>query len=162
MSWYTDWFLAEETEAAAVASIGSDDDDAHDFDDWPHLAMKSIGEMELMRLWGVLRGEPARMDSVSGEALFTGGDGAEDEGGNEEEYEADEGGVVVSRVLPEFITALSRLTEAEIDRCAHIWHASEEMADWKPDDVAAQLREMAEFARRARCEDKPVLQLVVW
>jgi hypothetical protein len=154
MSWYTDWFLADEAEAGAIASIGSDDDDGHSFEDWPHLAMKSIGEMELMRLWGVLRGDSERMDDVSGGSLFV--------AGGEEEDEEAEGGTVVSRVDADFLAALAALSEPEIDRVAGAWHGCEEMAEWEAETVSWRLREMVEFARRAGREGKPILQLNVW
>jgi hypothetical protein len=145
MGWYTDWFLADESEAEAVASIATDE--GHSFDDWPHLAMKSVGEMELMQLWGALRGDPSRLEDVSGGAVFV---------ADEQE------GPVVSRVVPEFIASLAALEKPDVDRVAGAWQACEEMAEWDAATVAAVLAEMAEFARRAGREGKPVLQLSVW
>lgn len=146
MSWYTDWFLADESEAEAVAGIGSDD--GHDFEDWPHLAMRSVGEMELMALLGVLRGQPAEMDDVHGDALY---------------HQSDEdGGVVVVRVTPSFVADLAALTADRATQAARQWHQSESMADWGPATVAEVLGEMVAFARRAVQEGKPVLQLSTW
>ncbi|HEY7155409.1 MAG TPA: hypothetical protein VH575_15715 [Gemmataceae bacterium] len=145
MSWYTDWFLADEGEAEAVAGIA--DDDEHSFDDWPHLAMKSIGDMELMSLRGVLRGEESTAE-YEGDTLY-------------QRYD-DEGGVAVCRVLPEFIVELAALSPKQVKRVAGQWRQHESMADWEPGTVAAVLREMIEFARRAGREGKPVLQCSTW
>ena len=99
MSWYTDWFLADEADAEAVASLA--DDESHSFDDWPHLSMPNIGELELMLLWGLLNGNPKGMEDVSGESLF-------------QELD-DEGGVFVTRVKPAFIAALAALNEHPVE-----------------------------------------------
>jgi hypothetical protein len=54
MGWYTDWFVADIADADAIASIVTDE---RDFDDWPHLGLKNIGELELSLLWGAIRGD---------------------------------------------------------------------------------------------------------
>jgi len=145
MSWYSDWFLADEPEAEAIASIATDE--ARSFEDWPHLSLRSVGEMELMRLWGALRGETSRAGEMSSEALFVGDE---------------EGGPIVSRVDPRLIAALAAVKKPDLDRVAAAWHACEEMAEWERGTVAEVLREMADFARRAKRARKPVLQLDVW
>src|SRR5262245_25185851 len=111
MGVYTDWFLADESEAEALAESESP------FDDWPCLSMKDVLETNLMQLWGVLRGEPDRLEDVSGEALFS--DIQED--GSE--------GMIVHRVIPEFIDAVAALDKPGIVRVARKWHKSEEMAE---------------------------------
>src|SRR4051812_9817471 len=125
MSWYTDWFLADEADADAIASTVTDE--TRSADDWPHLAMRSVGQMELMRLCAVLRGAPDDLAGID-EALVI-----------VDEQE----GPVVSRVDGEFVAALAALED--VDRIAAAWHGCEEMAAWQAETVAARLREMAEF-----------------
>ncbi len=149
MSWYTDWFLADESESRAIASIGSDEDDSSDFDDWPHLAIKSLGETELMLLRAILAGRSG-IEDFHGDTLHHDGD------------EDGEGGVVVYRVLTDFVAELAALSDAETERVAAEWCRTENMADWEPSAAAGVLREMAAFARRSTEEGKPVLQLLTW
>jgi hypothetical protein len=104
VSFYTDWFLADESEAAAVASIACTDE--HSFEDWPHLALASVGQIQLMLLRGILCGRPGTIEEVQGETLFQGDD------------EEDEGGVAVTRVLPAFVEELAALTPAQVRRAA--------------------------------------------
>ena len=59
MGFYTDWFLADESEAHAIAESESP------FQDWPCLSMKSIAQLELTHLWAVLRGEPDSLDGAA-------------------------------------------------------------------------------------------------
>ena len=143
MSFYTDWFLADQSEAEAIASIATDE--THSHDDWPHLAMKDVGEMELMRLWVVLR-DGERLVAASKVVFMP--------------YEG--GGPVVTRLDADFVAALAGLEKPDVDRVATAWHATPEMARWEVATVASRLCEMAEFARRARREGKPILQLHVW
>jgi hypothetical protein len=144
MSVYTDWFLAEECEAEALAESESP------FDTWPCLSMKSIIVCDMMVLWGVLRGEPDSLDDVTDKDLFS---DLQEEGAE---------GLVVSRVLPEFIDALAALDKRTVRQFARMWHQSEQLAEWDLGIVAALLQEMAEFAQRAKREGKPVLQLSAW
>jgi hypothetical protein len=151
MGWCTDWLIAEEAEAEAVASIATGDE--HSFDDWPHLSMKSVGELELMVLWALLRGDPnrgdpKRMEDTSGRSLFLGNPPEE--------------GPIVNRVKPEFLSALAGRGAKDIKRVAKDWQASEAMSAWKLSDVSDQLQEMVQFARKAAKQGKPVLQLNVW
>lgn len=154
MGVYLDWFLADESEAEAVASIASEE--GHEFEDWPHLAMKGVGDVDLMLLRGILLGRPDDIEDADGDALY-------------HESEDGESGVSVTRIRPAFLGELAALSPAEIERAGGEWHRREEMADrdpvmanWDPGTVVAMLGEMAEFARRAQQEDKPVLQLSVW
>src|SRR5262245_19769620 len=146
MSWCTDWFLADEAEAEAVASIASDDE--HSFEDWPHLQIRSVGEMELMSLRGVLLSRPGENEDFHGDTLH-------------QDYH-EEGGVAVSRVAPEFINELAAVRANQVGRIAEQWHGCEPVAEWERPTVTAVLREMIAFARRANREGKPVLQLSTW
>lgn len=146
MSWYTDWFLADEAEAEAVAGIASDDE--HSFDDWPHLAMRSVGEMELMALRSVLRGQLASTEDIHEDALYHRSD--------------EDGGVVVTRVTPGFVADLAALAGKQAEDVARQWQQCEAMADWEPGTLGEVLREMVEFAHCALREGKPVLQLSTW
>jgi hypothetical protein len=90
MGFYTDWFVADEADAQAIASIVTTEE--HSFEDWPNLSVKNIGEFELMALWAILLGQPfdpAR--SVSGRLLH---------------QESEEGPFVLS-VEPAFLDALA-------------------------------------------------------
>jgi hypothetical protein len=141
---YTDWFLAEEREAEALGKADLP------FQDWPCLSMKGIIGSDLTILWGLIRNEPESRDDVAGEPLFS--DVEED--GSE--------GMVVSRVIPGLIDALAILDKIGIDRVARQWHQSEDLAEWEAADVVFVLREMVEFAQRARRAGKPVLELSTW
>jgi hypothetical protein len=143
VSIYTDWFIADKDEAAAIASIITEE---HTFDDWPHLQVKGIIEIDLMSLWAILRGEPfdpAR--SVAGDLLF----------GEEED------GPFVFQVEPGFIEALANLQKSEIKRCVSAWAKTETLSDWSVPTLEEVIEEFAEFARRARAAGKPVLELAV-
>jgi hypothetical protein len=78
VSFYTDWFLADASEAEAVASIASAE--GHSFADWPHLALKDVADVPLTLLRGILRGRrPGTAEDVDGATLFwdEGPDGGE-------------------------------------------------------------------------------------
>jgi hypothetical protein len=146
MSFYTDWFLADPSEAEAVASIATTEE--HSFEDWPHLALKDVADVPLTLLRGILRGRPpGTAEDVDGATLFW------DEG------EEGEGMVSVTQVLPAFVEELAALTPAQVQRVAAAWHRCEGMADWAAADVAKCLRRMAAFARRSQRAGKPVLRL---
>ena len=142
MSFYTDWFLAEEGDAEAIASIATTEE--HSFEDWPHLSLKGVGEMDLANLWGILRGEPDSLDSATGDLLF---------------QEEDE--VFVCRVEPGFVKALAAVKPTAVKRIACEWNKSDELSDWGAAEVENALRDLIKFARRAKREGKPVLQLSV-
>jgi hypothetical protein len=142
VGFYTDWFLADESDAEAVASITTTEESS--FEDWPHLSLKGIAEMDLSALWGILRGEPDSLDSATGDLLF---------------QEGDE--VFVCRVEPGFVAALAAVKPAAIKRWAAEWNKTEGLADWGAAEVVGALRELVKFAARAKREGKPVLQLSV-
>jgi hypothetical protein len=148
MGMYTDWFLAEESEAEALAAAEVP------WDEWPSLSIKSILDTELMLLWGVLRGDPSRMDHIS-EPLPLSSD-------PEDPSEWSESGVSVGRVAPDFIAALAALEKPDIDRVASQWQRREGLGEWPLAELAGVLREFVEFARRAVREGKSVLSLFVW
>ena len=138
MSYYTDWFLAEEADAEVIAS--SDDP----LDRWPHLSMKGIGMMELTSLWSALDGkDPDGERTTSGTLL----------------YQESEDGPFVSRVVPEFIQALAEVKDADRDRIAAEWQESDELMDWLVSEVTEIPGEIVEFARTSVRERKPVLEL---
>ena len=125
MGFYTDWFLAAESEAEAVASIATTEE--YSFEDWPHLSMKNVGEMDLSALWSILRDEPDSHDSATGALLF---------------QEAEE--VFVCRVKPGFVEALASVTSAAIKRIANAWSKTEGLSDW---DAASSVRALGEYPR---------------
>jgi hypothetical protein len=142
MGCFTDWFLADENEAEAIASIVTTEE--HSFEDWPTLSMKNVGEMDLSALWGILRGEPDSLDSATGKLLF---------------QDSDE--VFVCQVEPGFIEALAGVKPTAMKRLVSEWNKCEGLSDWAAAEVEGVLRELTKFARRARREGKPVLQLSV-
>ena len=142
MGFYTDWFLADDEDAEAVASIATTEE--HSFEDWPHLSLKGFGEMDLSALWGIHRGELDSLDSATGALLF---------------QEADE--VFVSRVERGFIKSLAAVKPAAVKSLAAEWNKSEELSDWGAAEVESVLRELVTFARRAEREGRPMLQLSV-
>jgi hypothetical protein len=142
MGFYTDWFLADEGDAEAVASIATAEE--HSFEDWPHLSLKGVGELDLSALWGILRGEPDSLHSATGALLF---------------QEGDE--VFVCRVEPAFVEALAAVKPATIKRLAAEWHKTEGLEDWGAVEVESALGALVKFAGRAKREEKPVVQLSV-
>lgn len=142
MGFYTDWFLANDGDAEAVASIATTEE--HTFKDWPHLSLRGVGEMDLSALWGILRGETDSLDSATGDLLY---------------QEADE--VFVCRVESGFVEALAVIKPAAIKRLAGEWNATEGLAEWGAAEVESAIRNLVKFAGRAKREDKPVLQLSV-
>ncbi|MBY0227945.1 MAG: hypothetical protein K2W96_01560 [Gemmataceae bacterium] len=146
MSIWSDWFLAEESEAEAIADVVRTEE--RGFDDWPHLAMK-LGDLELMLLRGVMAGSPGELPDIHGDDLA---------GGMDE----DGGGVSVFRILPAFVDELAALKEAGILEAASRWIGCEGMEDWTEEEAAAQVTEIAEFARRAGAAGTPVLSLATW
>lgn len=152
MGQYTDWFLADESEADAIADIAEADSESN-FEDWPHLAMKSVLESELMALWGILKGKPGKLVDTTGKTLAQ-------RGKVDEEGIGDVGLTLVVRVLPEFVSALAKLTTAESVKVVTKWLADESMDGWKKAEAAAVLNEMIAFAARAETEGLPVLEMV--
>ena len=111
MSFYTNWFLAVEKDAKAVASIVTTEE--RSFVDWPHLSMKSVSEMDLSALWGILRGDPDSLDTATGELLFE-----------------EAGEIFVCRVEPKFVEALASVQAPTIKQLAIEWNKYEGLSDW--------------------------------
>jgi hypothetical protein len=126
VSFYTDWFVAEASEADAIASIATTEE--HAFEDWPHLALKDVADVALTLLRGILHGQPGKALDVDGESHFW------DEG------EDGEGMVSVRQVLPAFVEELAALTPARVRQVAAVWHTCDGMTDWAAGDVAKCLR----------------------
>jgi hypothetical protein len=142
MSISTDWLIASEAEAEAVASILTTEE--RSFDDWPSTCLEGIGELELTDLAAVLRGDGQPARSTVGELL----------------YEASEDGPFVAAVERTFIEALAGLSEQSYRAIANAWRASEHLTGWPSDDVMAILARMSHFARQAKEKGMPVLQLM--
>jgi hypothetical protein len=140
LGFYTDWVLADEDEAEAVLAITTDE---HAIEEWPHLSMKNVGEMDLMSLWAILRGEPEQLESITSLLARRGDD------------------VLVCRVGSQFVAALAAVKPSTIKRLAGEWNQIEELQNWEAKDVECVLRQLVNFARRAKREGKPVLQLSV-
>jgi hypothetical protein len=142
LGFYTDWFLADPSDAEAVASIATSEEQS--FKDWPHLPLKDVGEMELSALWAILRGEPDQLDSTIGNLLFQDGDE-----------------VFVCCVEPGFVNALAAVKPTAVKRLAADWSKTKWLKGWGSAEVERAVRELVKFAGRARREAKPVIQLSV-
>jgi hypothetical protein len=144
MSFYTDWFIASEDQAHAIASIITTEE--HSLEDWPHIALKNIGVVELMRLWSILlkkKFDPTL--SVTSRLLL----------------QVSEEGPFVMVVAPEFIQLLAGIHEADVPRYASIWGNAEEFTRWSTEELIDVLRQLSAFAQQAVKEKKPVLEMAV-
>lgn len=141
MGFYTDWFLAGAGDAEAIASIATTEE--HSFQDWPHLSLKGIGEMDLSALWDLLRSQ-SDVEDPEAELLFE-----------------EEGEVFVSRIEPAFVGALATVPLDRVASLAAEWQQTEELADWDVVDLEEVIREMVGFAQLAQRGSKVVLQLSV-
>jgi hypothetical protein len=143
MSFYTDWFIAEDTDAEAIASIVTTEERSHE--DWPNLGLRNIGEFELQLLYDLLRPGRDGGKDVSGELLFTDG----------------EEGPFVSRVEPLFLDALVAIKTGDVPALAERWRNPEALFSWSPDELAKVIRSIVKFVKLARKAGKPVLQMAV-
>lgn len=72
-----------------------------------------------------------------------------------EARQAEDGESGIDAVLPELQQALGRAED--LDSVARQWAATDELADWwRPDDVLAVVRELADMARRAQEDGRRV------
>jgi hypothetical protein len=142
MSFYTDWFIAEESEAAAIASTVITEERSPE--DWPNLSLRNIGEPDLAILWGTLRGEPENPKCVMGDLLFQKGDE-----------------VFVCRVEDEFLKTLRAIKPAGIKSVATAWHEGETPSEWAESELNGVLRDLIQFAELAAEQGKSVLHLSV-
>ncbi|MFR9802861.1 hypothetical protein ACL02T_11230 [Pseudonocardia sp. RS010] len=133
----SDWFLAGEEEADAVASVASGE---HSFDDWPHLSVP-LHRGELAALYAALtdtrpadRGGPAGLLAVEVDA-----------------------GMIVTRVPAAAIEALAEMTPRTAPPVMAAW--SEAIAHDEPDALGEILSDLAAFARDAAESGRPVLEL---
>ncbi len=141
MGIWTDWFIAPLT---AGASIANDDPSA---DDRRRLSLK-VGDMELMALWAVLRGDDDFTQSALGKLV----------------YQASEEGPFVARVEAAFVAALAELPRERHAEVAAAWRKAAEdyhPGDWTNDEAIDVLSSMTAFARAAVNVSTPVLQLCV-
>jgi hypothetical protein len=141
MSIVTDWLIASEGEASAVASILTTEE--HSFDDWPTLSLQGIGDLELGDLAKLLV-QSANRGQHLGPLL----------------YQESEEGPFVAAVHPEFVAALADLVDDGVNAVGKAWGRSQHLSDWPSSDLAQTVRQMTEFARRSREEGKPILQLM--
>jgi hypothetical protein len=143
MSFYTDWFMAADTDAEAIASIVTTEEHSHD--DWPNLALRNIGVFELQLLYELLKPGRDGGKDVSEAVLFNGG----------------EEGPFVSRVQPLFVDALAAVKDGDIPALAQRWRNPHAHFSWPAEELAAVIRSLVKFAERARKAGKPVLELAV-
>lgn len=146
MSLLGDWFIADPTDAPAIAAVI--EDEIGEFDRWPHLEFQDVSEMALMSLWGTLKGDPRSKGTTSDRLLYP----AEP---------SEETTLFVFTLRPEFITALTTLTANSLRTTAKKWQQDEEMTDWAVNDLELVLEQMVAFARKSAELGQPVLQLSV-
>jgi hypothetical protein len=140
----TDWLIAQEADAEAVASILTTEE--RSFDDWPSLCLQGVGQLELQHLAASLRGDGQSTRSVLGSLL----------------HQASEQGPFVAAVDSGFIEALATLEESSLGAVSEAWQQSEHLRDWPLAEVGDTLSQMVAFARRARESGTPVLELVTF
>ncbi|GAA2894505.1 hypothetical protein GCM10010472_61390 [Pseudonocardia halophobica] len=133
----SDWFLAGEDEADAVASVASGE---HSFDDWPHLSIP-LRRSELAALYAALT-EVGPADPRSPAGLLA--------------VEVD-AGMIVTRVPAAAIEALAEMTPRTAPPVMAAW--SEAIAHDEPDALGEILSDLAAFARDAAESGRPVLEL---
>lgn len=133
----SDWFLAGEHEADAVASVASGE---HSFDDWPHLSIP-LRRTELAALYAALT-EAGPADPRSPAGLLA--------------VEVD-AGMIVTRVPAAAIEALAEMTPRTAPPVMAAW--SEAIAHDEPDALGEILSDLAAFARDAAESGRPVLEL---
>ncbi|MEU7818681.1 hypothetical protein [Pseudonocardia sp. NPDC049154] len=133
----SDWFLAGEHEADAVASVASGE---HPFDDWPHLSIP-LRRSELASLYAALT-EAGPADPRSPAGLLA--------------VEVD-AGMIVTRVPAAAIEALAEMTPRTAPPVMAAW--SEAIAHDEPDALGEILSDLAAFARDAAESGRPVLEL---
>jgi len=142
VSIFTDWLIANEVEAPAVASIITTEE--HSYENWPVICLKGVGELELQDLAAILRGDTNSDRSTLGELL----------------YRQSEEGPFVAAVRTDFIDLLAALPEQSLDGVAAAWQSSEHLRAWSLADVRGTLADMTVFARQALELRTPVLQLM--
>lgn len=151
MTQYTDWFLADEGEAADLG-VAIPDELA---EGWEHVSLANVLELEIEALSKVLLGA----DAAYRPALLYPEDAGLDAGPSVTS-EVMEGGVFVMRVPPPLVEALARLTKADLSRVAGAWQRSaEHLRAWPDADVVSVLGDMRRFARRAIERGKAVLNV---
>ena len=159
MGMHTDWFIANESDASAIAKS------KNPWKRWPSLTLKGILEIELASLYGFLLGK-RKFDadlSTTGEQLYY--DGADyDEEGNPI-GSSGSGTIIVHRVATDLIKRLAKLGADDEIKIAAKWAEIEEFADWSKAEkkqISAILKQMIEFAQSAIKAKKPVLELAVF
>jgi len=138
----TDWLIASDTDAAAVASIVTTED--RSFDDWPSVCLEGIGDLELRHLAALLRADAGSGGSHFGDLL----------------YQESEEGPFVAAVHPRFIQALAAMEDPSLASVSGQWRKSEHLRDWPLSEVSETLSRMVAFARQAQAAGTPILQLM--
>lgn len=137
----TDWFLAQEKEAEAIASIVTTEE--HAPEDWTHLEFPLM-QMDLMALCATLLGdEEQAAESVLEEPLVW----------------DEEGGLCVARVKDTFIQALARVKPGGVEALVEAWQAQLEGGEHEPEELSEYLTQLADFARDAVKKRSPVIEL---
>jgi hypothetical protein len=129
MSIVTDWFLSSAEEAEAIASIAMSEE--HSFNDWPHLQLWGIAQLELIEFADILVADRSRWSSY-----------------NDLLYQAAKDGPFVTAVNPRLVAALTALTEDSVVSTALSWRQSEHLQEMPLAELQETLTEMVAFSRR--------------
>jgi len=130
-----------------VAPISAAEDIAIDADEdamerYPSAWLKSIGDLELVELWGIV--EPGSDAGTLMEDIA---------------YASPDGEVMVMTVPTSFVVAMSSLPDNQREQVAQKWQSSELMADWSVADVGAVVQEILSICKRSVASGDPVLQV---
>lgn len=139
------WFLAPETEAAAIRAIALEGPAARE--QWPHLVVPHVDGFDVNKLEKIARPKRGKGTTRLGGTLL------------DRSKMTAEPFTSVCRVSPEFVAALALFDEAKIAESGRVWSAA---IDNVPEATAIRLvASMVEFARGAEAAGVPVLELNV-
>ena len=141
MSWFSDWYIANEAEAEAIVTAELAERDRR----WPHMWIKNIGIYELMWLSSIMRGIDYPDLSPAGPLL----------------YETEDKGIGIFRLMDEFNQELVCINHDDINRLAEAWSRSEPMVGASPSDLAGIIRQIIDFAAQSKSLKTPILIMYV-
>jgi hypothetical protein len=143
MRFYACWFLADPGDASAIRSIATTKE--HKLEEWPHLILPGVDSPDVNTL--------ERLARPKGTKGRTGGTLLVRSNLTATPFTA------VSLVAEWFVQRLAALDDPSLLDLARRWAGAIEGVT--EEAAAGLVRDMAEFARRAEEEGKPVLQLDV-
>ena len=136
------WFLAPETEAAAVRSIALEGPAARE--KWPHLVVPHVDGFDVNKLEKIARPKRGKGTTRLGGILL------------DRSKMTAEPFTSVCRVSPEFVAALAVFDERKIEESGRAW--SEAIENVAEETAIRLVTSMAQFARSAQTSGLPVLE----